>query len=106
MPWSEKRLSTSGSFRALRKASLSLAMTGAGVPLRATAPNQTPASTPLMPSSASVGTSGSWGERLAAAMARGLIFLPAISGAVVMTGSNIMSTCPAITSCSAGAEPL
>ena len=36
----------------------------------------------------------------------GRSFLPAIRGAVVMTGSNMKSTWPPITSCSAGVEPL
>ncbi|MNV77102.1 hypothetical protein D3C71_1704980 [compost metagenome] len=87
-------------------ASFRRSTTGAGVPVLATAPNQTWASRPARPSSSSVGTWGICGARSVAAIARGRSFLPAISGAVLITGSNIMSTWPAIRSCKPGAEPL
>ena len=59
-----------------------------------------------MPASATVGTSGTIGERLALLTASGRNFSALIWGSAEEMPSNITGTCPPMTSMSAGALPL
>ena len=80
-----------------------------GVAAGATMPNQVSASKPLRPGtpdSATVGMSGSSGERLAEPTASARILPLLMCGTEVSTLSYIKSVCPPIKSISAGAAPL
>jgi hypothetical protein len=80
------------------------ASTSGGVPLGAHMPNQMSRLAPGKPCSATVGTSGKNGERLALTMPSSLA-LPVRMCGNAMPGSHTKSAWPESTSCSAGAAP-
>src|ERR1044072_1344750 len=105
-PRSPSALRVAGSFSAVTVARCSASTIALGVPAGATSPCQVVASKPARPSSATVGISGSTAVRAGVVTASGRtnpsLTWPTTEAAV----ANIIWTCPAITSCSAGAAPL
>ena len=85
---------------------LIFAMIAGGVPAGASRPNHDDASNPGRPDSATVGTSGYAGARVAEVTANARSFPDLICGSDGGRLSNINCTCPAIRSCNAGALPL
>jgi hypothetical protein len=95
----------SGIARILPTSALSRSITGFGVPAGASSPNQRPMSNPGRPACANVGTFGS-GNGVSPEIASTLS-LPAFTFPSTVAGVwNESCAWPAITSCTAGAEPL
>src|SRR5215831_3463422 len=105
-PRSASEVLTAGSASAPASARLSVAITSVGVCAGATSPCQVVASKFLIPSSSMVGMSGSTAVRLRLATASARTWPSLICGTTDEAVANIICTCPAITSCSAGAAPL
>ena len=79
---------------------------GAGVPFGAARPMKPSTTTPSMPTSASVGTSGSSGRRVAPVEASGRS-VPALNcGIAGPASANVIVVCPVITAVTSSAPPL
>src|SRR5262249_20708273 len=100
-----KRSRTSGTSNALRVSALSQSTVARGVPAGPMSPTQAPPWSAANPTSAEVGTSGSTGFRCGDNTASAHTCPDSACSRVSATTSNIMSTCPATTSCSASAAP-
>ena len=79
---------------------------GAGVPFGATSPMKPSTSTPSMPTSASVGTSGSAGRRVVPVVASGRSLPASNSGIAGPASAKVIAVCPEITAVTSSAPPL
>src|SRR5215813_7358542 len=100
-----RRSATSGLLRASTTSRLILSASAAGVAGGATSANQVTERKPGSPDSASVGTSGTTGERSALPTARIFTLPLRYIGTEVVTVSKNMSIWPAMTSLRAGTAP-
>src|ERR1700722_12575922 len=96
-PWSLQSLTISGRLITSLTAALSLSTIGFGVPAGAINPSQMVASYPGTPASWAVGTSGSTPERVLPVVASARTWPAPTLGAIVVTASIIICTCPPMT---------
>src|ERR1700754_169980 len=96
-PWVVHSFTISGRFTAAFTAAFSLSMIGFGVPAGAINPSQMVASYPPMPASITVGTSGNTLERVLPVVASARTWPSVTLGAIAVTASIIIWTCPPIT---------
>src|SRR6218665_9881 len=104
-PNSVKRLSTTGSARALFSSRFNRTTTGAGRPAGPRRPWNAKTSALVTPLSARVGTSGSSGERACDPIASVLTLPLLMMDRPEARSRNIAGTCPPMRSCMAGAAP-
>src|SRR4029079_7297806 len=102
------RARTAGFIMVVCRAFSILALIGSGVPFGTNRPHQNSRSTSavLRPSSLSVGTSGTAGERLGLVTSRPLTSLPSICGWATAREDTTTETKPPATACAAGPPPL
>ena len=100
------RCATSGSLAIAIISASSFFTMAAGVPLGAASPMKPSTTTPSMPTSASVGTSGSSGRRVAPVVASGRS-VPALNcGIAGPASANVIVACPVMTAVTRSPPPL
>src|SRR5882757_6372823 len=96
-PWPVQSFTISGRWTAAFTAAFNLSMIGFGVPAGAINPSQMVASYPATPASIAVGTLGNTLERVLPVVASARTWPSVTFGAIAVTASIIIWTCPPIT---------